>query len=62
MGDTDAVAHQDGDRTAGLRHLLAIRVISEIFRLAFKEKKLFKEMVGQVGLLASENQCYKNED
>ena len=48
MGDTD-VAHQDEDRSAGVRHLLAIRIISEIFRLALKEKKLFKEMGGQVG-------------
>ena len=42
MGDTD-VAHQDRDRSAGVRHLLAICIISEIFRLAFKEKKLFKD-------------------
>ena len=50
MGDTD-VAHQDEDRSAGVRHLLAICIISEIFRLAFKEKKLFKDgwQVGWAG-------------
>ena len=47
MGDTD-VAHQDEDRSAGVRHLLAIRIISEIFRLALKEKNFSKKWVARL--------------